>query len=124
MPLRSVKMKGRMRGSQRRVWWPKWTPASSSVFICTGAGIGCSSRTSVSSSAVAVQDFQARSALRPRVGLNKRLSISTSGLTAVHFSDVGVVLGERAGKQVGAAAVGGCDEIEIVRFGRLQHGPD
>ena len=23
----------RIRGSQRRVWWPKWTPASSSVFM-------------------------------------------------------------------------------------------
>ena len=32
MPLRSVKMKGRICGSQRRVWWPKWTPASSSCF--------------------------------------------------------------------------------------------
>ena len=30
MPPRSVKMKRRIFGFQRRVWWPKWTPASSS----------------------------------------------------------------------------------------------
>src|SRR5436305_3445914 len=29
MPDRSVKMKRRIFGFQRRVWWPKWTPASS-----------------------------------------------------------------------------------------------
>src|SRR5689334_13138623 len=28
MPDRSVKMKRRIFGFQRRVWWPKWTPAS------------------------------------------------------------------------------------------------
>ena len=27
MPLRSVKMYGFIFGFQRRVWWPKWTPA-------------------------------------------------------------------------------------------------
>ena len=30
MPPRSAKMKRRIFGFQRRVWWPKWTPASSS----------------------------------------------------------------------------------------------
>src|SRR5689334_15820733 len=30
MPSRSPKMKRRILGFQRRVWWPKWTPASSS----------------------------------------------------------------------------------------------
>ncbi len=30
IPLRSAKMYGRIFGFQRRVWWPKWTPASSS----------------------------------------------------------------------------------------------
>src|SRR4051812_18757304 len=30
MPSRSPKMKRRIFGFQRRVWWPKWTPASSS----------------------------------------------------------------------------------------------
>src|SRR2546426_10457892 len=30
MPDRSAKMKRRILGFQRRVWWPKWTPASSS----------------------------------------------------------------------------------------------
>jgi hypothetical protein len=30
IPLRSAKMYGRILGFQRRVWWPKWTPASSS----------------------------------------------------------------------------------------------
>src|SRR5690242_19955024 len=30
MPPRSAKMKRRILGFQRRVWWPKWTPASSS----------------------------------------------------------------------------------------------
>src|SRR5439155_9210109 len=29
MPPRSAKMKRRIFGFQRRVWWPKWTPASS-----------------------------------------------------------------------------------------------
>src|SRR5437016_9330597 len=29
MPPRSAKMKRRILGFQRRVWWPKWTPASS-----------------------------------------------------------------------------------------------
>src|SRR6187200_801716 len=35
MPPRSPKMKRRIFGFQRRVWWPKWTPASSSSFIVT-----------------------------------------------------------------------------------------
>src|SRR3954453_12902039 len=35
MPPRSVKMKRRILGFQRRVWWPKWTPASSSSRIET-----------------------------------------------------------------------------------------
>src|SRR5450755_214470 len=30
IPLRSAKMYGFIFGFQRRVWWPKWTPASSS----------------------------------------------------------------------------------------------
>src|SRR5438067_10759737 len=37
MPLRSPKMKRRIFGFQRRVWWPKWTPASSSCFMVTTA---------------------------------------------------------------------------------------
>src|SRR5215208_7958043 len=53
MPDRSVKMKRRILGFQRRVWWPKWTPASSSsrieatamslfslvVWTCTGGAL-------------------------------------------------------------------------------------
>src|SRR5690348_7207259 len=39
MPPRSVKMKRFIFGFQRRVWWPKWTPASSSSFMET-AGMG------------------------------------------------------------------------------------
>ena len=35
MPLRSAKMNGFIFGFQRRVWWPKWTPASSSWRIET-----------------------------------------------------------------------------------------
>src|SRR5262245_4784879 len=35
MPPRSVKMKRRIFGFQRRVWWPKWTPASSSSRMLT-----------------------------------------------------------------------------------------
>ena len=39
MPPRSVKMKRFIFGFQRRVWWPKWTPASSSSFMeTTGMG--------------------------------------------------------------------------------------
>src|SRR5919197_3134358 len=41
MPLRSPKMKRRILGFQRRVWWPKCTPASSSSLIPTWA-IGAS----------------------------------------------------------------------------------
>src|ERR1700751_5730045 len=37
MPLRSPKMKRRIFGFQRRVWWPKWTPASNSCFMLTTA---------------------------------------------------------------------------------------
>src|SRR5437764_5047964 len=37
MPLRSPKMNRFIFGFQRRVWWPKWTPASSSCFIETTA---------------------------------------------------------------------------------------
>src|SRR4029079_8716669 len=37
MPLRSPKMNRRIFGFQRRVWWPKWTPASSSCFMVTTA---------------------------------------------------------------------------------------
>ena len=41
MPLRSAKMYGFIFGFQRRVWWPKWTPASSSWRIETdGMGRG------------------------------------------------------------------------------------
>src|SRR2546421_12787375 len=35
MPLRSPKMNRFILGFQRRVWWPKCTPASSSCFIVT-----------------------------------------------------------------------------------------
>src|SRR5919204_4452379 len=35
MPLRAVKMYGRIFGFQRLVWCPKWTPASSSCFRVT-----------------------------------------------------------------------------------------
>ena len=35
MPLRAPKMYGRIFGFQRLVWWPKWTPASSSCRIET-----------------------------------------------------------------------------------------
>src|SRR6478609_8424659 len=35
MPPRSVKMKRFIFGFQRRVWWPKWTPASSRSFMET-----------------------------------------------------------------------------------------
>src|SRR6476469_1908855 len=39
MPPRSVKMKRFIFGFQRRVWWPKWTPASSNSFMeTTGMG--------------------------------------------------------------------------------------
>src|SRR3954452_2719616 len=37
MPPRSVKMKRFIFGFQRRVWWPKWTPASSNCFMVTTA---------------------------------------------------------------------------------------
>src|SRR5579875_1812217 len=37
MPLRSPKMNLFIFGFQRRVWWPKWTPASRSCFIVTTA---------------------------------------------------------------------------------------
>ena len=40
MPLRSVKMKGRMRGFQRRVWWPKWTSAPLAVEAARKRGTG------------------------------------------------------------------------------------
>src|SRR5512137_2133976 len=33
MPLRAPKMYGFIFGFQRLVWWPKWTPASSSCFM-------------------------------------------------------------------------------------------
>src|SRR5260221_11422663 len=47
IPLRSAKMNGFILGFQRRVWWSKWTPASSSCRIevdGTGATswFGCS----------------------------------------------------------------------------------
>src|SRR5215470_17453560 len=39
MPPRSVKMKRFIFGFQRRVWWPKWAPASSNCFMeTTGMG--------------------------------------------------------------------------------------
>ncbi len=37
MPLRSPKMNRFIFGFQRRVWWPKWTPASSNCFMVTTA---------------------------------------------------------------------------------------
>ena len=39
MPPRSVKMNLRIFGFQRRVWWPKWTPASKSSRMETTATI-------------------------------------------------------------------------------------
>src|SRR5215471_7685448 len=36
MPLHSPKMNSFILGFQRRVWWPKWSPASGSPFIVTG----------------------------------------------------------------------------------------
>src|SRR5512133_2503538 len=39
MPPRSPKMKRRIFGFQRRVWWPKWTPASRSSRIVTAIGL-------------------------------------------------------------------------------------
>src|SRR5262249_18624867 len=35
------KMKGRMRGSQRRGWWPKWAPAPRKSFIETTLAMAC-----------------------------------------------------------------------------------
>ena len=40
MPLRSPKMNRFIFGFQRRVWCPKWTPASSSCFMVTTATMG------------------------------------------------------------------------------------
>src|SRR3954467_9504456 len=40
MPSRSPKMKRRIFGFQRRVWWPKWTPASSSSRMPTCVAMG------------------------------------------------------------------------------------
>src|ERR1700678_4363100 len=37
MPLRSPKMNRFIFGFQRRVWWPKWTPASSNCLMVTTA---------------------------------------------------------------------------------------
>ena len=39
MPLRSPKMNRFIFGFQRRVWCPKWTPASSSCFMVTTGAI-------------------------------------------------------------------------------------
>src|SRR6478609_6314450 len=39
MPLRSPKMKRFIFGFQRRVWWPKWTRASSSCFMVTTGSV-------------------------------------------------------------------------------------
>ena len=35
MPLRASKMYFFIFGFQRLVWWPKWTPASRSIFMVT-----------------------------------------------------------------------------------------
>src|SRR3990172_6896146 len=40
MPPRSPKMKRFIFGFQRRVWWPKWTPASRSSFIVISTANG------------------------------------------------------------------------------------
>ena len=37
IPLRSAKMYSRIFGFHRRVWCPKWTPASSSCFMVVAA---------------------------------------------------------------------------------------
>src|SRR6476660_9853467 len=59
MPERSAKMKRRIFGFHRRVWWPKWTPASSQ-----SCSWGCAMRVCVSylSSGLSVH----RVHLRPR----------------------------------------------------------
>ena len=44
IPLRSAKMKGFILGFQRRVWWPKWTPASSNCRIETDGTVATSCR--------------------------------------------------------------------------------
>src|SRR5436190_19046351 len=43
---------------------------------------------------------------------------------AVYLGDIGIVLVERASKEMGAAAVGGRDEVQVVGFGGLEDGFD
>src|SRR3954454_6639539 len=53
IPLRSAKMYGFIFGFQRRVWWPKWTPASRSWRMETDATGATSCRFSSSANLVA-----------------------------------------------------------------------
>jgi len=53
IPLRSAKMNGFIFGFQRRVWWPKWTPASSSWRMETDGTGATSCRFSSSADLVA-----------------------------------------------------------------------
>src|SRR5579859_4880762 len=52
------------------------------------------------------------------------MRISAKLLATVDSVDVGVVFAEGAREQMSSAAVGGCDEVEVIGFGRLEHGPD
>ncbi len=77
MPLRSPKMYCFIFGFQRRVWWPKWTPASSRslmlTLVATPAASGAAVGTVVSDNTASFMQPRARSrapgAFRPLAGL-------------------------------------------------------
>src|SRR5579885_720329 len=128
MPLRSVKMKVRMRGSQRRVWWPKWTPASSSSFIETGAAIGKILLASFWPSATFVPGREpTRGQARPpgpvacvvrgAPGPDYSRSAQSVRAAGLVLPDVVQVFVEGAGEDVAAVAAG--DEVQRVAGRRV-----
>src|SRR5262245_19118954 len=83
MPPRSAKMKRRILGFQRRVWWPKWTPASSSSFMET---------TAMSSTFLGLGTYRRRTRAEPGTRPRHRRPGGVAGSGTV----AGMVAGNRA----------------------------
>ena len=71
MPPRSPKMNRRIFGFQRRVWWPKWTPASSSSRMVTADTRNPPDRFGV--------NFRRRRSGVPRVAGHRRRAVRAAG---------------------------------------------
>src|SRR5207302_2786407 len=128
MPLRSPKMKRFIFGFQRRVWWPKWTPASNSSFIVTSTKPGLLRQLS-RMQGVGGTSTLAELEARARALLAVLLALLLAGIAGQEpgrleaVAQLAVVLEQGAGDAVAdgaglpgaAAAFDGGDDVELLR---------